>query len=66
VKLVIEVGTPEADAATPARERDRQADERLARARALLESDPNIQALRSEMGATIFPDSVRATSTEEN
>jgi DNA polymerase-3 subunit gamma/tau len=66
VKLVIEVGTPEAGAVTPARERDRQADERLAQARALLESDPNIQALRSEMGATIFPDSVRATSSEEN
>jgi DNA polymerase-3 subunit gamma/tau len=66
VKLSIETGTQEAAAATPARERDRQADERLAQARAALESDPNIQALRSEMGATIFPDSVRATSSEEN
>ncbi len=66
VKLLIEVGLPETGAATPARERDRLADERLAQARALLESDPNIRALRSEMGATIFPDSVRATSSEEN
>jgi DNA polymerase-3 subunit gamma/tau len=66
VKLAIEVGTPEASATTPARERDRQADERLAQARAALESDPNIQALRTQMGATIFPDSVRATSSEEN
>ncbi len=66
VKLAIEVGTPEAAAATPARERDRQADERLAQARAALESDPNIQALRTQMGATIFPESVRATSSEEN
>jgi DNA polymerase-3 subunit gamma/tau len=66
VKLVIETGLPEAAAATPARERDRQVDERLAQARAALESDPNIQALRNEMGATIFPDSVRATSSEEN
>jgi DNA polymerase-3 subunit gamma/tau len=66
VKLAIEVGTPEAAAATPARERDRQADERLAQARAALESDPNIQALRTQMGATIFPESIRANSSEEN
>jgi DNA polymerase III subunit gamma/tau len=66
VKLAIEVGTPETAAATPARERDRQADERLAQARAALESDPNIQALRTQMGATIFPESIRATSSEEN
>jgi DNA polymerase-3 subunit gamma/tau len=65
LKLVIEVGTPDAAAVTPARERDQQADARLARARELLESDPNIQALRTEMGATIFPDSVRAISNEE-
>ncbi len=66
VRLDIEVGTPEAAATTPARERDRAESERLAQARAALESDPNIQALRTEMGATILPDSVRATSSEEN
>ena len=49
---------------TPARERDRQADERLASARAALEVDPNIQALRSQMGATIFADSVRPNHEE--
>ena len=65
VRLVVEIGTPEVIAPTPARERDREASERLAQARALLESDPNIQALRAEMGATIFPDSVRATFNEE-
>jgi DNA polymerase-3 subunit gamma/tau len=66
VKLSIEVGTAEASEATPARERDRRADERLAQARAQLETDPNIRALRSEMGATILPDSVRATINEES
>jgi DNA polymerase-3 subunit gamma/tau len=66
VKLGIEVGTPDAAAGTPARERDQLADERLAQARVLLESDPGIQVLRSEMGATIFPESVRATSSEES
>jgi DNA polymerase-3 subunit gamma/tau len=65
VRLAVETGTPEAVAPTPAREREREASERLAQARALLESDPNIQALRAEMGATIFPDSVRATFNEE-
>jgi len=50
---------------TPARERDRQADERLANARAALETDPNIQALRAQMGARIFPESVRPNFTEE-
>jgi DNA polymerase-3 subunit gamma/tau len=50
--------------ATPARERDRQADERLASARAALEVDPNIQALRTQMGATIFADSVRPNHEE--
>jgi DNA polymerase-3 subunit gamma/tau len=49
---------------TPARERDRQADERLASARAALEIDPNIQALRTQMGATIFADSVRPNHEE--
>ncbi|MEJ0100522.1 MAG: DNA polymerase III subunit gamma/tau [Pseudomonadota bacterium] len=66
VKLDIEVGAAEAATATPVREREREVSERLAQARATLESDPNIQALRAEMGATIFPDSVRATSNEEN
>jgi DNA polymerase III subunit gamma/tau len=52
--------------ATPARERAAQADERLERARVALEEDPNIQALRSQLGATIFADSVRPNFTEEN
>jgi DNA polymerase-3 subunit gamma/tau len=65
VKLTIDIGAPDAPAATPARARDREADERLAQARAALESDPNIQALHAELGATIFPDSVRANFNEE-
>jgi DNA polymerase-3 subunit gamma/tau len=51
---------------TPARERDRMADERLERARVALEEDPNIKALRTQLGATIFADSVRPNFTEEN
>jgi DNA polymerase-3 subunit gamma/tau len=66
VRLAIEIAAPDVPAATPARARDRAAEERLAQARATLEADPNIQALRAEMGATIFPDSVRANFNEEN
>ena len=50
--------------ATPARQRDRLSEERLANARAALETDPAIQALRTQMGATIFADSVRPNHEE--
>ncbi|HTQ36649.1 MAG TPA: DNA polymerase III subunit gamma/tau C-terminal domain-containing protein, partial [Steroidobacteraceae bacterium] len=65
VKLSFELAAPDAAAVTPARDRDREAGERRAQAQALLESDPTIQALRNEMGATIFPESIRATIDEE-
>jgi DNA polymerase-3 subunit gamma/tau len=51
---------------TAARERDREADARLASARAALEEDPNIKALRDRMGATIFTESIRPTRNEES
>jgi len=51
---------------TPARERDRMADVRLEQARAALDEDPNIKAMRTQLGATIFADSVRPNFTEEN
>jgi DNA polymerase-3 subunit gamma/tau len=63
VRLVFDTS---ASAVTPARELQRQDDQRLQQARAALESDPNIQALQRQMGATIFPESVRPNSTEEN
>ena len=44
-------------AATPA-------ERRIESARAALEVDPNIQALRTQMGATIFADSVRPNHEE--
>jgi len=51
---------------TAARARDRETDARLASARAALEEDPNIQALRERMGATIFAESIRPTRNEES
>ncbi|MEO6078813.1 MAG: DNA polymerase III subunit gamma/tau [Steroidobacteraceae bacterium] len=64
VRVLIELAEAAAPS-TPARERDREASERLANARAALETDPNIQALRAQMGATIFPESIRPNFTEE-
>jgi DNA polymerase III subunit gamma/tau len=65
LRLQIELAEGQAPV-TPARERDRAADERLERARGALEEDPNIKALRTQLGATIFADSVRPNFTEEN
>jgi DNA polymerase-3 subunit gamma/tau len=64
VKLQFEV--PAAAPVTPARELERQDEQRIAEARAALESDPTIQALKERLGATIFPGSVRPNTTEEN
>jgi DNA polymerase-3 subunit gamma/tau len=65
LRLQIDLAEGEAPV-TPARQRDRLSDERLANARAALETDPAVQALRTQMGATIFADSVRPNHTEEN
>lgn len=65
VQVVFETAAAEPPV-TPARELQRQDEERLAQARAALASDPNIQAMQRHLGATIFPDSVRPYSTEEN
>jgi DNA polymerase-3 subunit gamma/tau len=65
LRLQIELAASETPT-TPARERDRQSEEQLERARVALEEDPNIKALRSQLGATIFADSVRPNFTEEN
>ncbi len=44
---------------TPARRDEQARDERLERARAALESDPGVQALRDRFGAVIQPDSIK-------
>ncbi len=65
VRLQFEVPA-EGAPVTPAREMMRQDEQRIAEARAALESDPTIQAFKERMGATIFPESVRPNFTEEN
>ena len=45
--------------ATPARREEQARDERLEQARAALERDPNVQALRERFGAVLQPDSIK-------
>jgi DNA polymerase-3 subunit gamma/tau len=47
------------DAVSPARADERASVAQLDAARAALESDPNVKALRERFGATLLPDSVR-------
>jgi DNA polymerase-3 subunit gamma/tau len=65
LRVAIEVGAV-APQASPARERDRLADEVVQSARASLEADPAIDVLRRQFGATIFGESVRPIRNEEN
>ena len=44
---------------TPARRDEQARDERLERARAALEQDPKVQALRDRFGAVVQPDSIK-------
>jgi DNA polymerase-3 subunit gamma/tau len=44
---------------TPARREEQARDERLEQARAAIERDPNVQALRDRFGAVVQPDSVK-------
>jgi DNA polymerase-3 subunit gamma/tau len=56
VSIEIEVGGA---GDTPARRDEQARDARLERARAALENDPNVQALRDRFGAVIQPDSIK-------
>jgi DNA polymerase-3 subunit gamma/tau len=48
---------------TPARLQKAAADDRMQAARASIESDPNIRAMRDVFGATVQPDSIRPSET---
>ena len=62
LRVDIEMAT--APAETPALAQARQTDERLGAARAALEVDAAVLALKERFGATLHPDSVRLTRTE--
>jgi DNA polymerase-3 subunit gamma/tau len=59
VRMEIEVREPAAD--TPARAGEREAQAAQAAARASLESDPTVTAMRERFGATLHPESIRPT-----
>ena len=56
MRVHIEVG--QAASATPRQEEEQQQDDRYAAARASIESDPNVQALKDMFGAEINPESI--------
>lgn len=56
--LTVEVTVGEAVEETPLQEESRLADERIEAARASLESDPNVQALKSMFDAELKPESI--------
>jgi DNA polymerase-3 subunit gamma/tau len=62
LRVDIEVATPPAE--TPALAQARHADERLGAARAALDADPAVLALKERFGATLHPDSVRLARPE--
>jgi len=61
IKLDIEIGAAAQAVSidTPARRQQVQAQDRLQAARASIESDPNIQAMRDIFGATVQPESIK-------
>ncbi len=63
IKLDIEVGTggQQTSVDTPARRQQVEAQDRMQAARAAIESDPNVQAMRDIFGATVQPDSIKPT-----
>jgi DNA polymerase-3 subunit gamma/tau len=59
-RVAIERATPEA--VSPAREREREAEQRQIAARAAFGADPTVQALQQQFAASINPDSIRPTT----
>jgi len=49
---------------TPARQLKAAADDRLQNARASIENDPNIRAMKEIFGATVTPESIRPTDNQ--
>jgi len=59
LRVEVEVEIVEASAETPARAEERQARDELAAARASLEADPTVLALKEKFGATLRTDTIR-------
>jgi DNA polymerase-3 subunit gamma/tau len=55
----LEITISQAVPDTPARQQKAAADDRMQSARAAIENDPNVQAMRDMFGASVQPDSIR-------
>jgi DNA polymerase-3 subunit gamma/tau len=64
--LDVEISIGEAIEETPLQEESRLADERIEAARAALESDPNVQALKHMFDAELKPDSIELINPSQN
>ena len=64
--LTLEIKIGEAVEETPLQEESRLADERIEAARASLESDPNVQALKNMFGAELKTDSIELINPPRN
>jgi len=64
--LTVQITAGKAVEETPLQEESRLADERIEAARVALESDPNVQALKSMFDAQLKPDSIELLNTPTN
>ena len=64
--LAVEVAIGAAAVETPLQQESRQADERIEAARASLESDPNVQALKNMFDAELKTDSIELINPPQN
>jgi DNA polymerase-3 subunit gamma/tau len=62
-QLSVDIRVAESAPETPHAQENRMADERLAAARESLESDPNVQALKTMFGAELKTDSIEPLDT---
>jgi len=61
--IKLEITTANEAVHTPARIQKAAADDRVQQARASIESDPNVRAMRDIFGATVQPDSIRPSES---
>jgi DNA polymerase-3 subunit gamma/tau len=64
--LSIDIAIGEAVDETPMQEKSRLADERIEAAKATLEADPNVKALKDMFGAEINADSIELLNPTQN
>ena len=63
-ELTVDIVVGHRDAETPIQRDERKIDEKLEAALASLESDPNVQALKSMFGAELNPDSIEIVQAQ--